>query len=685
MATSLARSTLDTPVTVLPSVGPGRARRLAKLGIKTLRHLLFFFPLRHEDRSRLTLLKDVQAESIVTVRGIIEKIKNRPGWRNRRLLLTEARLKDSTGKLNVLWFNQPYLPDTLPEGSEVILHGKVSARDGKLVMVSPTAERLRAVTLHTQRIVPVYPQTEGISTPLLRFLIYQALPLTAHLREYLPAHVRRKEKLMGIASAVKNIHFPRSSAALTRARERLSFDELFLLQLAALKRRQQLRNLTAPAFSPPPSPPPLRFPFPLTKAQKRVGEEVLANLARPHPMHRLVSGDVGAGKTVIVALAAARVLAHGWQVALMAPTELLARQHAETLGKFLPSTWKPTLLIGSLKEKEKEFVRKQIRTRKAQLIVGTHALFQEKVHFPRLGLAVIDEQHRFGVRQRVELKQRAGGKWEPHLLSLTATPIPRTLALTVYGDLDLSFIDELPPGRKPVRTELVRPEHRGAMYASVHNILKTGRQGFVVCPRIEENEESERKSVEEVGRRLQEQIFPHLAIGILHGKLPPEEKVRVLQAFRENKLKLLVTTAVIEVGVDIPNATVMVIEGAEYFGLAQLHQFRGRIARSSHQAKCFLAPTKLDQASLRRLRALERINDGLKLAQLDLRWRGPGELHGVKQAGPWKLRIASLTNLPFIERTRRAAVRLLQEDPSLRSAPLLAARVSQLTRLQHSG
>jgi ATP-dependent DNA helicase RecG len=684
--------TLDTPVDRLPTVRTRVAEGLARLGIRTVRQLLFHFPSRHEDRRTVTPIRDIVPGMPIVIRGRVQSIAledgfRRRGGRARRVPITRAVVADASGNLAATWFHQRYLAAQYEAGTDVILTGTVSLGETGLTIVAPEIERVLPgkTLLHAGRLVPVYPETAGVTSRLLRFLISRVLPLAAGLREYLPEPTRGEEELLPITDAVRSIHFPETDAELTAARERLSFDELFLLQVAALHRkRTRIGREAVSVVATDTAVEQLThaLPFQLTASQSAAVAAIRADLHAVHPMNRLLAGDVGSGKTVIAGIAAALVAQAGGQSILAAPTEILAEQHAETLQTlFRGAGLRVGILTGASTPLEREALLARVSRGEIDLLVGTHALFYADVSFHSLALVIVDEQHRFGVEQRAEFTTRDGAAITPHFLSLSATPIPRTLQLTAYGDVDVSLLDAR-PGQQTVRTEVVSPTARNTMYASLANATRAGGQVFVVCPRVEERDD-EVRSVRAEYERLRTDVFKDFRVGMLHGTLPAEEKTAVLRQFRDHALDVLVASSVIEVGVDIPAATALLIEGAERFGLAQLHQLRGRVGRRGQDAICYLATTEGSAVALDRLRVLERTHDGLTIAEEDLRRRGAGEIYGTRQSGGVRLKIANIADVPFLLRVRQAAERLLQRDAPLDSAPLLRKRVAQLNVTTH--
>ncbi|MBU1015037.1 ATP-dependent DNA helicase RecG, partial [Patescibacteria group bacterium] len=704
--------TLSTPLSEVPRVGPVYEKRLKKLGITTVGDLLFHFPRAYEDLRNVTSIAQAKKEEgNVCVKGRVLKIRKGRTLR-KHMSLVQAAVEDDTGTMQVVWFNQPYLTDTLKEGEEVYLAGKMARGSASAYLSNPAYEKAKALPMHTGRIVPVYAQTLGLTSRWLRFMVSGILQNAQGLSESLPPTLLQERGFPPIVKALQDIHFPNTPKEAEASRRRFAFEELFYLFLFVLSERKKLAAAKAPVI---PFEPSLlqRFtsslPFQLTEAQRKAAWRILKDLEKPRPMNRLLQGDVGSGKTVVAAMAALSARKAGLQTAFMAPTEILAQQHFKTLSLlFAPFKLKVALLTGKsdrwtspkLPREPIEISRKKllekVKAGDMEVLVGTHALIQDKVRFGNLGLIVLDEQHRFGVRQRAKL-QAASRKGHtllvPHLLSMTATPIPRTLTLTLYGDLDLTLLDELPQGRKPVLTQVIAPEERKLAYKAVRKEIQKGRQVFVICPRIEEKSEIrntkyeinskflpslEVKSVKAEYERLSKEVFPDLRVAMLHGKLAQKEKEAVMRKFQRGTIDILVSTSVVEVGVDVPNATVMLIEGAEHFGLAQLHQFRGRVGRSAYQSHCFLFTESSSSRAASRLKALEESSSGFELAEKDLKLRGPGDLAGVKQWGMPDFAMEQLTNLPLVEEAREAALQILDEDIRLEHYPLLKEKVEKL-------
>jgi len=654
-------------------VGPTYAKRLEKLNIKTVEDLLYHFPFRYIDYSLISPICRVQPGEIVTISGEIVLMKNEYTKYGKKI--QKAQVSDGTGKIGIVWFNQPFLVKTIKVGEQYSFSGKVDWFGHTLVMVSPEYEIQKPQTIHTGRLAPVYPETRGVTSKWLRSRIAWLIKEFAHqIEDFLPSEIQKECDLLELQQSLEQIHFPKTLKNAERARKRLAFEELFLLQLKVLERKQswQKEKLAFKFFIDQEKI--LQFihslPFALTKAQKKVCKDILADLTKPKPMNRLLEGDVGSGKTVVAAIACYVAFLNGVQSAIMAPTEILATQHYQTLHQLLtPLGIKIVLLTGS---HQSPITNHQSPT---NLVVGTHALIFKRAKFKRLGLVIIDEQHRFGVEQRGKLVRKGQ---TPHLLTMTATPIPRTVALTLYGDLDLSVIDEMPAGRMQVKTWVVPPQKRNAAYDWIRKKVKnTDEQCFIICPLIEESETLQTVKAATVEyKRLREQVFPDLRLGLLHGRMKTLQKDEVINNFREEKLDILVSTPVVEVGIDIPQTSIMMIEGADRFGLAQLHQLRGRVGRSQRESYCLLFTETTSGKPLQRLKALEKLHIGMELAELDLKMRGPGEIYGTSQHGFFKLKVASFADLPLIEKTRSAAEEIF---PHLAQYPLLQAKLKKDT------
>lgn len=678
---------LDAPLNVLQGVGNRLAQTLSELGLNTLEDLLYYFPRRYDDYSQLKPINRLEIGEVTTVLGTVQNAHSRP-IRGGKMQMTEAVVSDGTGSLRVTWFNQPWLANRLAKGTQVVLAGKIEQYLGRPVMTNPEMEPVEVEHLHTNRIVPVYSLTARLNQKSLRRIMFQTVHYWApRVPDYLPERVRQAVKLVNLPTALTNIHFPESQDMLDVARWRLAFDEIFLLQLGVLRQKRSWQEGTAQKFEVSEDwieHQVARLPYKLTGAQQRVLQEIRADLASGRPMERLVQGDVGSGKTVIAALAVGIIAGQGAQAAVMAPTSILAEQHYRTFtrllcenneaGEALLRPEEVCLLIGDTSEAEKQSIREGLENGSIRVVVGTHALIEAPVRFKQLQLAVIDEQHRFGVAQRAALRQKGDNM---HLLVMTATPIPRSLALTIYGDLDLSVVDEMPPGRQPVGTYVLRPLERERAYNLIRAQIEKGRQAFIIYPLVEQGDGDDTLAAVEEHQRLQKEVFNQYRVALMHGRMKPEEKDQVMAAFRNHEYDILVSTTVVEVGVDIPNATVMLIEGANRFGLAQLHQLRGRVGRGSEQSYCLLIPDKEDAVENERLSVMSETNDGFVLAERDLQQRGPGEFLGTRQAGYSELKLANLTDVRLIEKARQQAQQLFQEDPYLEKPEhqLLAKRL----------
>ncbi len=730
---------LHTPIGKLNRVGKVLEKRLKHLGIETAQDLLFYFPFRYEDFSSLKSIKDLQVDEQVTIKGKIELIANKRSPR-KRTMITEAIVADDSDQIKVIWFGQPFITKTLHVGDEVYFSGKVKSDMFGVQLVSPAYEKVKyqAETTHTARIVPMYSLTTGITQKQLRFLMSQIIDLADEISDWLSNDLKEKADVMNLGEAIRAIHFPESDDEMKHALRRLKFDELFLLQLRGELIRQDIKKSSAPE---------IKFkekeikdfvkslPFELTKKQKISAWEILQDMDSDEPMNRLLEGDVGSGKTVVAAMALYSAVLNGYQAVIMAPTEVLAFQHYESLCELFagldlrvglmtrskrkicrdknkqvdPEDKKISQCISMYLNVSKKEILRNINEGQVQIVVGTHSLLTDKVEFSaqgavpagrqgsalggnNLGLVIVDEQHRFGVEQRKVLREkttnqantpltplhRGGSVVTPHFLSMTATPIPRSFALTLYGDLDLSIIDEMPVGRKLVKTRLVDPHNREKAYDFIREQVKQGRQVFVVCPLISQKSEvkslksgvveefvtsyklqvtseDEKKTVLSEYEKLSKNIFPDLKIGYLHGKLKSIEKDETMQKFTKGELDILVSTSVIEVGVNIPNASVMMIEGADRFGLAQLHQFRGRVGRAEHQSYCFLFTDSTTKKVKDRLEYFEKENSGFKVAEYDLEQRGPGEVFGTAQSGMKNFKLATMQDHDLIKLARDMA------------------------------
>ena len=669
--------TSETPLTRFPGVGEARAGKLKKLGLSTAGDLLVWYPRDYEDRRKLYTIQEAPTEGRVCISAVAAEHPRRSRVR-KGLELVQVKVVDHTAALHLTFFNQGYVERAIRAGEEYIFYGSLEVQGRRRTMVNPIFERVDRQSF-TGCVMPVYRLTAGISNHLLASLIRQALPCADSLPETLPQYIRQEHALAAVEFAVKNIHFPAGEEALELARRRLAFEELFYLAvgLSFLKNR---RDREGTGFALPPRPKEeflSLLPFAPTAAQSRVMDEVAADLVSGRPMNRLVQGDVGSGKTAVAAYAGWLCAKGGCQAALMAPTEVLAEQHFRSLSALLrPAGVRLGLLTGSMTASEKRRTRTALAEGEIDFVVGTHALISEGVAFRKLALIVADEQHRFGVAQRAALAAKSGGDAAPHVLVMSATPIPRTLALIIYGDLDVSVIDQLPPGRTPIATYVVREDKRRRMYGFVRRQVAEGRQAYIICPAVEENpdaalpgEESPAlnlKAVKTYAETLQKEVFPDLRLGVLHGKMKPREKESAMAAFAGGEIQVLVATTVVEVGVDVPNASVIIIENADRFGLSQLHQLRGRVGRGKHPSHCVLITGTRNLEAMERLHTLASTDDGFKISEEDLKARGPGDFFGNRQHGLPQMKLADLSgDMRLLHEAQEAARALLERDPRL--------------------
>jgi ATP-dependent DNA helicase RecG len=689
-ATAPASVTLDTPIQSLKGVGPVRARLFSRLGVRVVRDLLFHFPTRHINYPAAQPISELFFQAEGSVVGTLERldVENLP----RGLKKLKATVRDHTGTIFATWLRHGVARIGVQVGDAIALSGRLARQGRQLTFENPDYEHGEGTAIHTRGLVPVHPLTAGLTDRELRWRIHWAVTHFAQAAEDpLPEAVRSQHRLAPIGEAVRQMHFPTSQAEADRARRRFAFEELLTIQLVVLQRRMTWQHDPAPALTRNSSALDAfesGLPFRLTTAQQRVTHEILSDLALERPMTRLLQGEVGSGKTAVAALSLLNAVANGYQGAIMAPTEILAEQHFATLTRLFSSASAPlegTLgrtpsvaqLTGNVKGKARAHVYESAASGSVDVLVGTQALIQDKLEFAKLGLVIVDEQHRFGVRQRVTLRRRgaeAGQPLVPHLLVMTATPIPRTLALSLYGDLDLSAIDEMPPGRMPPKTVLLGADERYLAYERVRRAAAQGQQAFIICPLVEESEVLEAKAATEEFERLRNYELKDLRLGLLHGRMRPNEKDATMRAFRDHEFDVLVSTAVVEVGVDVPNATVMLIEGAERFGLAQLHQFRGRIGRGDQPSVCVLLTDLPDPQANERLEVVSRTTNGLELAEHDLRLRGPGDYFGVRQSGFPELKVARLDDAPLVEAARASATAILGSDPELQNVEHQALR-----------
>ena len=665
---------LASHTTVVRGIGQKQAQLLEKININTVEDMIYYFPRRYDDYSELKLIKDLSYGEEVTIIAWVKSIHTFSSPNKNRKII-QVLVSDKTGTIQLMWFNQDYHLRALRKNMFLSISGKIEQYMGRLVMYHPDYEQIDQQQLNTKRIVPVYSLTARLSQRWLRRMMFSVLTYWApKIPEFMTEYILEDANLMDLSTALKEIHFPENQTNLKKAHYRLAFDEIFLLQLGVLRQKYEWTNQEGRKFQVDDN----RLdehvnhlPYQLTHSQIKVLADIRQDLESGRPMNRLLQGDVGSGKTVIAALGISMVVISGAQAAYMAPTSILAEQHYTNLKRLLANPEdgqaalkedQVRLLIGDTPAKEREEILHALAEGSIKLLIGTHALIEDPVVFNDLQFVVVDEQHRFGVSQRAALRKKGD---TPHLLVMTATPIPRSLALTIYGDLDLSVIDEMPPGRQPVSTHIVYPIERERIYNLIRAQIEKGNQAFIIYPLVEQGENEEILAAVQEQERLQSEVFPNLRVGLLHGRLRPDEKESIMRQFRERQFDILVSTTVIEVGVDIPNATVMVVEGANRFGLAQLHQLRGRVGRGTEQSFCILIPQTSDAAENERLLAMESTNDGFVLAEHDLRQRGPGEFLGTRQSGYANLRLANLTDVHLIEKARKYAQQVFENDPTL--------------------
>jgi ATP-dependent DNA helicase RecG len=666
---------LDLDIKKLHSIAIKLSGDLKKMSINTIEDLIWYFPKRYDDLSEIKQIKDIDENEINTVRVKIKKIKSYRAWRA-KMTITELVGEDDSGQVEAIWFRQKFVSQILKVGDEVYLSGKVKAKKDSWQFISPGYEKDKPDLIHSGRLVPIYHLSGKITQKQLRFLINKAIKEITTIDDPLPVEILNKEKYPWLQESLEQIHFPTDQETLKHASQRLKFQELFYLQIKYQLAKQDYQSQDTYQI-------PLDnkltnqilrdLPWKLTLDQQKALYDILADLNKTIPMNRLIEGDVGSGKTIVAIIAALNAISGGVQVALMAPTEILATQHFKNIKKILPQKYQKNIALltrsyqelGNDKISSKKEITNKISKNTLKFIIGTHSIIQDKINFQKLGLVIIDEQHRFGVKQRKALKDKNKDNKAPHLLSMTATPIPRTLALTLYGDLDISLIKEKPAGRKDIKTFLVPDQKRQDAYKFILNKIKNKEQLFVICPLIDESDKLGVKSVNQEYKKLNKDIFPNLEIRMLHGKLKSEEKEKIMEDFKNNKFPILVATSVIEVGVDIPGATMMIIESAERFGLSQLHQFRGRVGRNDLESFCMLFTSDASQNNTTRLQALTQSNNGFELAELDLELRGSGEIFGNKQTGLIKLKIAKLSETKLIKKAQEWAQLILSDKKYL--------------------
>lgn len=678
-------------------------KHLKTLGLKTVQDLLFYFPFRYEDFRLVVPINKIQPDVPVTVKGVVQLIGNKRSF-YQKSNITEIIISDGTGQLKIVWFRQPYLSKTLKVGDKIAVAGKVEFGRYGVQMTNPVYEKEKENEgfVHTGRLVPIYPSTKGLTQKQLRFLISQCLPSAGLIKDWLPEEIIKKNNFLSLGQSIKEIHFPVNDKNFKLAQTRFQFEQVFLMQLQNELSRQEIKQLRAPNLF-------FRreeikefvnaLPYSLTTDQRKAAWEILQDLEKTHPMNRLLNGDVGSGKTVVAAIAIQNTVLNGYQAILMVPTEILAEQHFQTFSKLLPDkrigllTSKMLKINNNeIKPSKKEFLE-MLKKGEVDICIGTHSLISDSVKFKKIGLAVVDEQHRFGVKQRhAMIVPNKKQKTAPHFLSMTATPIPRSYALAMYGDLDLSLIKQMPKGRQVIITRVVDETNRHKAYEFIRREVKKGRQAFVVCPLIEEKEESEskdfgfkmeQKTVMAEYKKLSEQVFSDLNITYLHGKIKAVDKEQIMKDFGDKKLDVLISTSVVEVGVDFPNATIMMIEGAERFGVAQLHQFRGRVGRGIHQSYCLLFTNSTTEKVKERLSFFAKTSDGFTLAEKDLETRGPGAIFGMEQHGFSVLKTGELGNMEMIKKSREAAAEIVANDPKLAIYPLLKEKILQLEKTVH--
>lgn len=689
----------STRLDTLPNVKKAHWYGFKRLGIETVRDLFYHFPNRYEDYATLVPIDALETDTKATVEGVVTEVKSERSWK-KKMLITRASIEDTTGSLRVIWFNQRFVEGVVKVGERVRLSGKVSQDKEGLIMQSPAFERAERTATHTGRLVPVYPETTGLTSKFLRWQLATIFQSLKTIPDPLPADILTELHLPDLYTALAYMHFPKAEKQVLLAEKRFAFEEMLFLQLKSLSIKHAMatgRAVQIPATSYKLQAFTKTLPFKLTQGQEKAFAEIMTDLGQTHPMNRLLNGDVGSGKTIVAALAMLSVSQAGYQSALLAPTEVLAEQHGRTFLKLFGDHSKNiALLTGSQSQLNGETIKKPsllkaIAAGIPDIVIGTHALLEEKVKFHNLALIVVDEQHRFGVAQRARLQELAfeapDGSKEcvAHYLSMTATPIPRTLALSLFGNLDLSLLDEVPAHKKPIITRVAASdEARHKVYTFIRKEIAKGRQAFVILPLVEES-----KAMEEVRAattehtRLQHEIFPDLRIGLLHGRQKSKEKDAIMQDFKNKKIDILVSTAVVEVGIDIPNATVMLIEGAERFGLSQLHQFRGRVGRGADQSYCFLFPSDGKSPESARLQALEKHTSGFDLAEIDLKLRGPGAFLGTRQSGLPDIAMEHLANARLIAIAREKAEVILKADPELKSHSLLQKTLQKFEEQIH--
>ncbi|MDA3840474.1 MAG: ATP-dependent DNA helicase RecG [Patescibacteria group bacterium] len=685
---------LNTNIKFLNRVGETTAKRLERLGIKTIEDLLYFFPFRYDDYSETKKISDIRLGELVNISGTIEMIQSKKSPR-KKISITEALVSDDSESIKVIWFNQAFIGKNLKIGDKVSLSGKVDDDYGSFLMKSPGYEKIgNSDNIHTQGLVPIYHSTSNISQKQIRFLINAIIKYTHLLEDIIPENILSEFNLERLEHAINKIHFPDTKEDIDTAQRRLAFSEMFLVQLRSLILKRTLKDRKANK---------LNFfeketkdfvdglEFQLTDSQRKTSWEIIGDIQNETPMSRLLEGDVGSGKTAVASLALLNCFLNKKQSAFMVPTEILAQQHFQTLSSLFAKQNINIALVTRTKyflgkeKSTKKILLSKIKKGEVDLIIGTHSLIQADISFKNLSFVVVDEQHRFGVGQRQKILEKSGlpKNFSPHFLSMTATPIPRSLALSIYGDLDISIIDEMPKNRLTIITKIINDKNQGNLYDFIRKEIKKGRQAFVVCPLIDISDKLGLKSVTEEYEKLNKNIFPDLNIEMLHGKLKSDDKKNVMDKFVNKEIDILVSTSVIEVGIDIPNASIILIEEADRFGLSQLHQFRGRVGRGEHQSYCFLSSDNRSDNTRERLEAMEKYNNGFELSKIDLKLRGPGEFYGTIQKGFPELKIATLFDYELIKQTRKKASEILETNPSLDNYPILAKKVADFNKNIH--
>lgn len=694
---------LDQKIEKISGIKARNIKGLHHLGVFTLRDLVFHFPFRYEDYAQLTNVSDVQEKQNVTIKGEIISIDAKKTWQ-KRMHITEALVQDETGTIKSVWFNQYYLQRTLTPGKIVRLSGKIYSRKGELFLSNPNWELSGRTPTQTGRLIPVYPETEGVSSRWIRWQLQKIFDQGLEIEDPLPNNILEKYNLPEINQALNWIHFPESKEQTIRAQKRFAFEEMFLIQIKAQQVKSEwqqeksfkiqfdeklVKNFVS------------NLPFKLTNAQRKSAYEILKDLEKNHPMNRLLNGDVGSGKTIVAAIASLEVAQKKHQTAIMAPTEVLTRQHFESFcDVFKNQNINIALLTNAYKlscnpKESEEFhnhTREEllikIRTGKIDIIIGTHAIIQKGITFEKLALIIVDEQHRFGVNQRAYLQQKSSEiniskkakNKTPHFLTMTATPIPRTLSMAFFGNLDISLLDEMPKNRKPIITKVIPPKERKQTQDFVRQEINEGRQAFIIFPLVEESKAlADIKAAVTEHKKISEKIFPDMKVGLIHGRMKSSEKEKVMQDFKDRKYNILISTSVIEVGIDIPNASIMIIEDAERFGLSQLHQFRGRIGRGEHQSYCFL----FGKESNPRLKVMENHSNGFDIAEKDLNLRGPGQFFGTRQSGIPDIAMENIANVKLIQFSKKEAQEITKKDPKLKQHPLIKERLAKFEEKIH--